>query len=184
MLKYLPNALTILRLLLAVPVGILILRHEYGWAMGVGLLAGVTDALDGFFARRLKSFSRFGAGLDPIADKTLMTIIFVSLAWVHLIPWWLAITVIARDLIIIAGACSYHWLIGPLEFAPTRISKLNTAAQIGFCVLMLGVQLVTWVPDKIPEAFMMLIVALAFASGADYVVHWAARARRDHQAKN
>ena len=70
-----------------------------------------------------------------------MTIVFLSLAWVQLIPWWLAIAVIARDLIIIAGACCYHALIGPLEFSPTRISKWNTAAQISFCVLMLAVQL-------------------------------------------
>ncbi len=72
MLQYLPNSLTVLRLLLAVPLGMLILREEYVWALGVGLLAGLTDSLDGFFARYLGTFSRIGAILNPIADKLLI----------------------------------------------------------------------------------------------------------------
>ena len=104
MLRYLPNGLTFLRLLLAVPLGILILGGDYSSALIVGLLAGITDALDGFFARRLNAFSRFGAAIDPIADKTLITVTFLCLASMALVPWYLAIAVISRDLIIVAGA--------------------------------------------------------------------------------
>ena len=86
MLQYLPNSLTLSRLLLAVPLGLLILREDFAWALGIGLLAGVTDALDGYFARRLQVFSGWGAALDPIADKILITVAFLSLARVELFP--------------------------------------------------------------------------------------------------
>ena len=86
MLRYLPNGLTLLRLLLAVPLGVLILRGEYTWALGVGVLAGVSDGLDGLLARRLQALSRFGAALDPVADKTLIMVAFLTLASVELIP--------------------------------------------------------------------------------------------------
>lgn len=180
MLKYLPNSMTILRLLLAFPVGYMILRSEYEWALGLGFVAGVTDALDGYFARLVGHFSRFGAALDPIADKVLMTVIFFSLAWVGLIPWWLAILVFARDLVIVTGACCYHWLVGPLEFEPTRISKNNTAVQIGFCVLMLSVQVIPSVPGVVTEVAIWVVVVMAIASGVDYVLRWALKAKQNY----
>ena len=80
MLQYLPNSLTVLRLLLAGPLGWLVLREQYHWALVVGLLAGLTDALDGLLARRLNALSRFGAALDPVADKVLITVAFLCFA--------------------------------------------------------------------------------------------------------
>lgn len=179
MLQLIPNLLTFSRLLLALPLGVLIVRQEFDLALGVGFLAGVTDALDGFVARRLKAFSRFGAALDPMADKVLITVSFLGFAYVGLIPWYVAATVIARDLIIVSGALCYHYLIGPFDFAATRLSKINMLVQIGFCVLVLAAQVVTGIPPAAIPLATILVLAIAIASGLDYVVCWSIKAVRN-----
>lgn len=184
MLQYLPNTLTFSRLLLAVPLGILILRENYPWALAVGFLAGLTDALDGFVARRLNAFSRFGAALDPIADKVLVTVSFLCMAQVQLIPWYLAAIVIARDLIIVAGALCYHYLIGPFEFAATTLSKANMCVQIGFCVLVLTAQVVTQIPPESITIGVALVLFIAASSGFDYVLSWTIKAVRTHREQS
>jgi len=183
-LQYLPNSLTISRLLLAVPLGILILREDFHWALGIGFLAGLTDALDGFFARRLGVFSRFGAALDPIADKILITVAFVCFAQVQLIPWYLAVAVIARDLIIVTGAACYYKLIGPFQFAATTLSKINMFVQISFCVLVLLAQVVPDIPQIVVTIASAAVLFIAAASGFDYVMSWAIKALQTRNAKD
>ena len=178
MLALLPNALTILRLFLALPVGYLIVQGQFGPALIVGLLAGVTDALDGFLARKLKAYSRFGAALDPVADKILVTTTFLSMAYVGLAPWWLALVVLLRDLVIVLGAGCYHWLIGNLEMEPTALSKSNMFIQVGYCLLVLGAALLSSVPREPLQAGAVLVVVAAVASGLDYVITWTRRARK------
>lgn len=176
MLRFLPNSLTMLRLLLALPLGMFILGEDYTSALWIGVLAGTSDALDGFAARRLGALSRFGAALDPIADKILITVTFVCLAQVGLVPWYLAIVVIARDLVILAGAGCFYALIGPFELAATLLSKINMCIQISFCVLVLLLQVVDNIP---PAAFgigVTLVLVAAVASGLDYVVSWTRKA--------
>ena len=175
-LQYLPNGLTLSRLLLAGPLGLLILGEQYQWALAVGLLAGLTDALDGFLARRLDARSRFGAALDPVADKVLVTVAFLSFAQSGLIPWYLALAVILRDLVIVTGAACYHWLVGPLEFAATTLSKVNMFVQICFCALLLLAQVVAWVPPLALTLGSAAVLFFAGASGCDYVMKWSARA--------
>jgi cardiolipin synthase len=176
MLQYLPNSLTFSRLVLAVPLGVLILREDYQWALAVGFLAGLSDALDGFFARKLQAFSRFGAALDPIADKVLVTVTFLCMAQVEIIPWYMAVVVIARDLIIIAGALCYHFLIGPFEFAATTLSKANMCVQIAFCVLVLTAQVTPLIPEVSVTIGMAVVVFIAASSGFDYVASWTIKA--------
>ena len=182
MLQHLPNTLTLSRMLLAGPLGFLILRQHYDWALAVGFLAGITDALDGFLARRLGVISRFGAALDPIADKALIFTAFLSLAQSGLIPWYLALVVISRDIVIVLGAICYHFLIGAFEFAATPLSKVNMFLQICFCVLVLAVQVVPGIPVIAVTAGSALVLFIAGASGFDYVMKWsikAVRQRRD-----
>lgn len=176
MLQYLPNGLTVLRLLLAVPLGVLILREEYTGALGVGVLAGLSDALDGVLARRLGALSRFGAALDPVADKVLITVMFVCLAQSGLVPWYLAAVVIARDIVIVAGAACYHALIGPFEFVATGLSKVNMFVQISFCVLVLLAQVVDGIPPAAIGAGAIAVLIAAAASGMDYVLSWGRKA--------
>jgi len=182
MLRQLPNILTVTRLLLTLPLGALILAGEFDLALAVGFVAGVTDALDGFLARRLNAFSRFGAALDPVADKVLTTVSFLSFASVELIPWYVAITVIGRDLVIVGGAICYHVLIGPFEFAATRLSKLNMMLQMGFCVLVLASQVVAGIPPVTIAAATVAVLAIAIASGLDYVVSWSIKAMQNRGA--
>ena len=183
MLQYLPNLLTFSRLLLALPLGLLILGQQYELALGIGLLAGVTDALDGFAARRLQAFSRFGAAMDPVADKILITVCLLSFAQVGLIPWSVALVIVGRDLVIVSGALCYHWLIGPFDFAPTWLSKGNMFVQICFCVLVLAAQVVPGIPGETVTAATVAALFIAVASGVDYVLSWSAKAinSRDQQ---
>lgn len=176
MLRYLPNCLTFSRLLMALPLGILILRQDYPWALAVVAVAALTDALDGFFARRLQAFSRFGAAMDPIADKVLVLVSFLTFAQVGLIPWYLAIVVIARDLVIVAGALCYHWLIGSFEFAASNLSKANMFVQMSFCILVLVAQLIAQFPGEIITLGMIAVIFIAASSGFDYVMSWTLKA--------
>ncbi len=176
MLRLIPNALTLLRLLLALPVGWLILSEQFVPALAVGFIAGLTDAVDGWLARRLNAYSRFGAALDPVADKTLMFVVFISLAIVGLVPWLVAAVVVVRDLVILAGASAYHGLIDELELEPTALSKSNTFVQIGYCILALGSAVVPAMPAELLVAAGLVVVAVAVISGMDYVLSWSRRA--------
>lgn len=181
MLRHLPNALTFLRLLLSLPLGVLILNQQYALALLVGLVAGITDALDGFAARKLNAFSQFGAALDPIADKTLVTVAFLCLASVGLIPWPVAITIIARDVIIVCGALFYRLVIGSFTFSATRLSKLNMVVQICFCVLILTTQLYTGINPIVIDLATLLVLFVAVISGLDYVLIWSRKAMLQRQ---
>lgn len=183
MLRHLPNSLTFLRLLLALPLGVLILREQYAAALMVGVIAGISDALDGFIARRLNAISRFGAALDPVADKTLITVSFVCLAAVDLVPWYLAIAVITRDLVIVAGAACYYKLIGPFEFAATALSKSNMVIQIAYCVLVLLSQVVDNIPPQLTLLGTVAVLFLAAASGFDYVMSWTIKAIQSRKSE-
>ena len=184
MLQYLPNALTLSRLLLAGPLGFFILQGNYQWALATALLAAVTDALDGFMARRLGALSRLGAALDPVADKVLVIVAFVCFARTGLLPWYLALVVITRDVVIVTGAACYRWLIGPFEFAATRLSKANMAIQIGLCALVLAAQLAPWIPQAAITAGSAAVLFIAGASGCDYVLKWSARALQQKRKGN
>lgn len=175
MLQHLPNALTASRLLLALPLGLLILREQYAWALAVGAFAGLTDALDGLAARRLQAFSRVGSILDPVADKTLILVAFLCFAANELVPAYLAAIVIGRDIVIAAGAAAYHAFIGAFEFAARGLSKCNMVVQIVFCILVLVNQLVT-LPPWLFSASSAVVIGIAIASGIDYVVAWSLRA--------
>lgn len=175
-LRALPNVLTATRLLLAVPIALSIQDGRFGTALLIAAAAGLTDALDGYLARRLDARSRLGAALDPVADKTLIFAVFVSLAAVGLLPVWVAAVVIVRDLIIVGGATAYHFLIGGLEFSPTPLSKLNMAIQVLYLVTVLGNALGGWLPPWLLVAFTTVVLVVAVTSGLQYVVLWSRKA--------
>lgn len=179
MLRHLPNLITALRIVLVLPLCWLIARGRYEGALLVAALAGVSDALDGFLARRCGWQSRIGGMLDPLADKLLLTAAFIGLAWAGKLPVWLAALVVGRDLVIVAGAITYHLWVGRFDPAPSRLSKLTTVVQIGF-VLVLLLHLSHWA--TLTPALHALATAVTagctLASGLHYVVVWSARARR------
>lgn len=184
MLRYLPNALTVSRVLLAAPLGVLILQEQYGWALSLGLIAGLTDMLDGYAARKLNAFSQWGAALDPIADKILILITFTTLAQVALIPWVLAAIVISRDVIIVLGAAYYRRFIGTYAFAASVLSKSNMLIQIVFCALVLVAQVITAIPQQVVLGASALVIVIAVASCFDYALTWTRRGLQTKRKRN
>jgi cardiolipin synthase len=174
----LANALTLMRALLAPLLAYLLLEEAFAPAAGVLLLVGVSDALDGFVARRFNQTSRFGAFLDPFADKLLIFATVVPLACVGRLPWWLVLLILARDALIVAGALAYRMLTGRLEMAPTLLSKLNTFLQIGLVLGVVG-DGAGWLDgENLLPAVFLLVAAATAGSGIQYAWLWTAKALR------
>jgi cardiolipin synthase (CMP-forming) len=132
-----PNILTILRILLTPLFLIVLLRHNYPLALAIFIVAGVSDALDGFVARYFNQRTALGAHLDPVADKLLLISAFVALAILETIPPWVAILVIARDVIIFMGIAIFTMTGITYQIAPSIVSKCTTTAQILLIILAL-----------------------------------------------
>jgi cardiolipin synthase len=176
-LGWIPNAISLMRVALIVPVLMLILRGEYSWALALFFFAGFSDGVDGYLAKRFDWRTRLGGLLDPVADKLLVAGMFITLAWVGQIPVWLATLVIVRDIVIFGGAVAYNFLIEPLDGEPTRISKLNTAFELLFLLFVLSQAAFGW-PDPIATTVLgASILVTVVISGADYVWNWSRRAR-------
>ena len=172
-----PNLLCILRIALTLPVGWGIVTGRYEIALVLFFIAGVTDGLDGFLAKRFAWQSHLGGILDPAADKLLLVTAFVTLWLAGYVPSWLLLAVVARDLVISIGAGLYRWLIGPFTAAPTAVSKLNSLLQLSSLILTLA-KLVFGVPSPALIAGLgWCVLATTVVSGVDYVVRWGARAR-------
>lgn len=176
-LSWLPNALSLLRIALVAPILLLILNGGFAWALALFFVAGFSDGIDGYLAKRFSWHTRLGALLDPVADKLLVAGTFVTLAHTQHIPVWLAVVVILRDVIIVGGATAYNFFVKPVQGEPTRISKLNTALQLLFLLLVLCRAGFGW-PDKISITVLGASVLITVViSGVDYVWSWSKRAR-------
>jgi len=171
----LPNIITFGRLC-AVPLAVwLMLQHQMALAFGLFALAGLSDAVDGWLARR-RGGSVLGAMLDPVADKALLVSMFVTLAAIQVLPSWIAILVVFRDLVIVGGLMVMWQLSMPVRIKPLMFSKLNTALQlllVGVVLLLEGFGLrAPWLRTLL----IWTVAATTLGSGAAYV--WkAARAR-------
>lgn len=175
--RWLPNAISVFRIVLVLPVVLYIVQGRFELSLALFFLAGFSDGLDGFLAKRFNWHSRLGALLDPIADKMLVGGTFIALVYAGLIPLWLAALVILRDVVIVGGATIYNFLIHPVEGVPTRISKLNTGLQLVFVVFVLARAGFEW-PDRITITIIgASVVVTVVISGIDYVWSWARRAR-------
>jgi len=172
----LPNIITFFRFLLVIPVVLLLLNRRYEEALLVFALAGFSDALDGYLAKRYRWTSRLGALLDPLADKLMLVSGFVTLAWLGLIPLWLVGLVILRDVVIVTGAIVYNMRIEKLDAAPSIVSKLNTLAQI---LLVLAV-IYSHAVEPLPHFWMNVLISGVLVStlwsGLDYVWTWGRKA--------
>lgn len=175
--SWLPNAISLLRIVLVAPILMLILDGRFGWALALFALAGFSDGVDGYLAKRFDWHTRLGALLDPVADKLLVAGTFITLAYTQDIPVWLAAVVILRDVIIVAGATAYNFLVRPVEGEPTRVSKLNTALQLLFLLFVLSRAGFGW-PQQISITVLGAAVLITVViSGVDYVLSWSRRAR-------
>lgn len=180
-LRHIPNIISVLRILLIVPIIGAIWRNEYQLSLILIFIAGVSDGVDGFLARFFNWQSKLGGLLDPLADKILLMSLFVVFALKDLLPIWLMIMVVGRDLIILSGAIAYHFVTRQLEMKPLIISKLNTLLQI---ILILLIALILAEIHVAPWLLNGMIIAVALStllSGISYVYLWT---RYTVQAKN
>jgi cardiolipin synthase len=176
-LNWLPNAISFLRIVLVVPILLLILDGAFGWALLLFFIAGFSDGIDGYLAKRYNWHTRLGGLLDPVADKLLVNGLFITMASMQLVPLWLAAVVILRDVIIIGGAAAYNFFVEPLQGEPSRISKLNTVFELLFLLFVLSRAAFHW-PDKISLTVLgSAILITVVISGVDYVWSWSKRAR-------
>ena len=173
----LPNAITFARLC-AVPLAVwLVLQHRLDLAFYVFVAAGVSDAVDGWLARVMNARSRLGAILDPAADKALLVSMYVTLAAIEVLPDWLAILVVFRDLVIVGGVLVLYLLGQPPAIQPILLSKANTALQILLAAAALLVAGFGLSAATLIEALVLATAATTLASGAAYVWHAARRSR-------
>ncbi|MCO7222902.1 CDP-alcohol phosphatidyltransferase family protein [Pleionea sp. CnH1-48] len=178
MIQQLPNLITILRVILVIPLVWLLHQERYYEAIWIFFIAGISDGIDGFLAKTFKWESRFGAILDPLADKALLVFTMLMLCLNQKLSWWLFALVTARDVMIITGAYLYHRALGPYRMSPSRLSKANTFLQILLVVSIL----VSLGLYALPEWLLMIITALVYLStilsGIYYVIVWGGRYRR------
>jgi len=159
-----PNFLTILRALLTPVLVILLLEERLSEALVVFIIAGVTDGLDGLIARLYKQKSRLGAFLDPLADKLLLVTTYVLLAVQNLVPSWLAVIVLSRDVLIVLGVFVLFMQDLPFEIKPTLASKLTTCTQIITAIVTMASALAT--PHPLLKHF------LFYLTGTVTIVSW------------
>lgn len=167
-----PNIITVGRLLI-VPLLIYALVHHYNLvAFLLFVIAGVSDGVDGYIARRYDQSSELGAWIDPIADKLLMTTVYLILGFMDHLPDWLVILVISRDVLIV-GAVMLSSLMGrPLIMMPIMVSKATTVAQIALAAVVLYL-LAFDLTVELPVFLLVLLTAgLTIVSGASYFVIW------------
>jgi len=168
----LPNLITFGRLL-TVPIAVyLMMQSAYLAAFLLFLLAGVSDALDGYLAKRNNQTTELGAILDPLADKALLVGVYVTLGLQGNLPNWLVLLVVFRDVLIIGGVIILFLVRLEVKMRPLIISKINTAAQIGLAAMVLaelGLQLEIL---GLVEAMIYLVGATTIISGASYMVSW------------
>jgi cardiolipin synthase (CMP-forming) len=167
-----PNLITIFRLILVPIVIVMILQEEWAWALALFAIAGVSDGLDGYIARQLDMRSEFGAVIDPLADKVLLDSIYITLAIVEVIPSWLAVVVVSRDIMIVMALMVSWMMAQPMTVKPLFVGKVNTALQIAFAAFVLGGLAFALDLGMLVDLFTILIVLLTIMTAGLYLVRW------------
>ncbi len=179
-MRFIPNLISFLRILLVVPTVYLLADHQYNHALLIFFIAGFSDGLDGFLARRYGWTSKLGSFLDPMGDKLLMTASYFMLGWLGHLPVWLVVVVIGRDVVIVLGALAYRLFVQDITMSPLFISKLNTGVQIFLVLLMLfnlsGWPLSETIPHWLTTGTIYIVLTTSLLSGLSYIFIWSHRA--------
>jgi len=178
-----PNLISVIRILLVIPVVSALLNYQFGLAMVLFAIAGISDALDGFLAKHYHWESRLGSILDPLADKLLLVASFATLTWLGFIPNWLLWLVFGRDIMIVTGGVAYHYLFGKFKLLPLWSSKINTLLQILLVFAIIVQHYADLAIQHWVEIGVSLVVVSVIISGAEYLIVWGRRAWQLHQNK-
>ncbi len=173
------NALTLLRLALVPLIVFLLAERNFRAVLGLFIVAGVSDALDGYIARRYRLITQIGSLLDPLADKLLITATVLSLAYLQRLPLWLTLLIVGRDAVILLGAISFRLATGRLEMAPTLLSKLNTFGQLSLALGILAdaANIMDMAPWRLP--LYTIVTFTTVLSGVQYVWLWSRKVPPD-----
>ncbi|MGP8035459.1 MAG: CDP-alcohol phosphatidyltransferase family protein [Steroidobacteraceae bacterium] len=174
-MRHLPNLICLIRVALIWPIAAALNAGEQLAALSLFIAAAVSDGLDGYLAKRFDWTSELGKVLDPLADKLLLVTVFVESAWLGLIPWWLSAAVVARDVMIGLGALVFRLWFGPLRGRPTVLSKINTAVQLMYVMLVMLNAASGLPPHEMLDAAAALTLATTLLSGLHYVVSYTRR---------
>lgn len=167
-----PNLITLCRILLVPVVVWAITAGEMRVAFVLFLAAGISDAVDGFLAKRFGMGTELGAFLDPLADKAMLVSIYVALGIMAVVPRWLVILVVSRDIMIV-GAVMVSWLVNrPIPLKPLLVSKLNTVAQIALACVVLAALGFGFNAAITIELLVALVAVLTMLSVVFYVIEW------------
>jgi len=180
-LRHLPNIITCLRVLLVVPVLLALWYQHYAAAFYLFVIAGLSDAVDGLLARWFECTSRFGAFVDPLADKLLLMGSFITLGELGHIPMWLVVVVTLRDIWIMGGALAYLYFIGRLEFVPTLVSKGNTFFQLFLVTILLIDLSFIELPSFLIQSIYSLVFITSIISFIQYTWIWGMKAIKNHK---
>lgn len=179
----LPNLISLLRIILVIPVVWALVTANFFIALVLFAVAGFSDALDGFLAKHYHWESRLGSILDPLADKLLLVASFATLTWLGFLPHWLLWMVLGRDVLIVAGALAYHYLVGKFELLPLWSSKINTALQISLVLLVIFQQQGLFDAQQWITIMVWLVVASIVNSGSEYLIVWGVRAWKSNKGQ-
>lgn len=171
-----PNLICVLRIALTVPIVMWLVEGRYAHTLVLFAIAAASDMLDGYLAKTFGWTSELGKVLDPLADKLLLVSVFITLAWIGLVPVWLATLAVARDVVIGVGAAVYKQLFGPLEGRPTVTSKLNTLVQLLFVIAVVWRAAFPGFPGWVIVALGALVLVTTVVSGVDYVITYIRKA--------
>ena len=174
-----PNQLTILRLVFIPLILVAIVDRHWGWALALFLVAGASDGIDGLLARMLHQGTLLGEYLDPIADKLLLSTLFVQLSIAGKIPWRVTVLVFTRDLFILIVSALLYAIANMRDFRPSIFGKLNTTAQVAtvFLVLLAQVYPADWI-RVLRKGGLWATIALTIISGVHYAIRTSIRLRQ------
>ena len=167
-----PNIITLGRIILVPVIVWAIASNQMEIAFAIFVIAGVSDAVDGFLAKRFNMSSELGALLDPLADKALLVSIYVALGIWGAVPRWIVILIVSRDFMIVA-AVIVSWLFDkPVPMKPLMVSKLNTATQVALAALILASLGFGFKPTPYDAVLMGLVTVFTLVSVSLYLVEW------------
>jgi len=173
-----PNLISFARIALVPPIVYVLLAGDFGLALWLFLIAGVSDGLDGFLAKHFAWQSEFGGKLDPAADKLLLLSCYFVLGWIGLLPWWLVGLVFLRDIVIVVGWIAYNQHVQRISAQPMLISKVNTFMQIVLALAVVANQVRPILDAGSMLALLIVVAVTTVWSGVAYVGYWGARVVR------
>ena len=173
-----PNLICLARIVLVIPIIRSLWQEQFLLSLLLILIAGLSDILDGYLAKKNNWRTYLGAVLDPAADKILLVSLFLTLQSMDLIPLWLTLTVILRDFMIIFGLSLYRYFVGVPQPKPTSISKFNTTLQLAFIIMVIIAQGMQFPFEILSMVCGSLVFVTSILSGLDYWIVWSIDAKQ------